>query len=179
MRAAAGFTLIEMLVAVALLALLGTLGWRGLDAVRQSGEHLGRSGERWQGVALFGERLGRDLRQSLPGDWQARGSADAVELRFTRSANEDGAPVRLAYRWQAQRLSLRQGPSDASFGQAVEQPLLEDVSSFAAYFLDARGQWREGWPDSAGATQPRAVRIVMDLPDLGRIERVFDVPAAD
>ena len=61
----AGFTLIEMLVAAALLALIGALGWRGLDNVQQASLHLTETTARWQELALVGERIGSDVRQAI------------------------------------------------------------------------------------------------------------------
>mgnify|MGYP000992520889 CR=1 FL=1 len=39
-RRTAGFTLLELLVAVALMAILAVLSWRGLDSVLASREHI-------------------------------------------------------------------------------------------------------------------------------------------
>ena len=63
---AGGFSLIEVLVAVTLLAVVGVLGYRGLDQVRLASARLGQHADEWQTLAAAFERFGNDLRQALP-----------------------------------------------------------------------------------------------------------------
>ncbi|MER1967087.1 prepilin-type N-terminal cleavage/methylation domain-containing protein [Castellaniella sp. GW247-6E4] len=58
---ARGFTLIEVLVALALLALLSLISWRGLDAAQQTGERLDERAEETLALVRVFSQLERDV----------------------------------------------------------------------------------------------------------------------
>ena len=60
MRRARGFTLVEVLVALSILAVLAVLGWRGLDAVLGNEARARALFDRWDGVELALRQLARD-----------------------------------------------------------------------------------------------------------------------
>jgi len=62
-RTARGMTLIELCIAVALLALITIMSYRGLDSLSRASDRLIEDGERWQSAALFFARLGSDVAQ--------------------------------------------------------------------------------------------------------------------
>lgn len=60
-----GMTLIELLVAVALLAIVASLAYRGLDSLARSSSTLTTDSQRWQDLALFFNRFGNDVAQPV------------------------------------------------------------------------------------------------------------------
>ena len=74
MRAARGFTLVELLAALAILALIGSLGWRGLDAVLGAQAAVQAESRRWEDVDRAMRQLGRDLSLEQPVAYRLRGN---------------------------------------------------------------------------------------------------------
>ena len=58
-----GMTLIELIVAIALLALVTLIAYRGLSLLERSNQQLTHESERWQDIALFFARFGNDVTQ--------------------------------------------------------------------------------------------------------------------
>lgn len=175
-RAQRGLTLIELLVAVSLLAIVSVLGYRGLETVRLSTDHATRQGESMQRLAMVFARIERDLANAIPPpvDAPTLFQGNAQELVFLRLAAGGTTLRRLGYRWQADssELLLLGWPTiDGDAGPL--QVLIDGVASLAFSYLDSDGRWLLDWP-VASAALPRAIKI-----ELNGIERVFDVPAAE
>lgn len=193
---AGGFSLIEVLVAVILLAVVGILGYRGLDQVRLASARLGRHADEWQALAAAFERIGNDLRQALPpalspgGDaafWQLRAGNDdgrrSGQLSFVRPAWTTGEAQRVAYLWEDGAagstlwLLLWSGHDETAAVRRLR--LLDGLRHVDVSCLDRAGAWRGTWSTTGhGDDLPRAVRFDLVLPDGRRIERIFDLPAA-
>ncbi|MBI3523655.1 MAG: type II secretion system minor pseudopilin GspJ [Betaproteobacteria bacterium] len=199
-RPAAGLTLIELLIAVALLALLTVMAYRGIDSMSRTSQHSLAEGDRWQAVALFFERFANDVAQParrpvrdgngdakpLPEWWgrqltgAAINDAAAAQLEFSRKSPAGRDEIRLGYRLRAGKVELLiwnvldRAPSS----QPEVYVLLEDVSSLNFRYLDASGQWQDVWP-VAGSVEalPRAVAVEMDLGNGVKLHRVFALPS--
>ncbi|WP_343292239.1 prepilin-type N-terminal cleavage/methylation domain-containing protein [Vandammella animalimorsus] len=123
-RAACGFTLIEVLVAVALMAVLAGLSWRGIDGLLRAQAHAERSAQQQALLQTALAQWQRDLDQlvQVPAlttlDW------DGKVLRLTRASTRvhEGEPPSLRVvawaeqqidgqshwlRWQSQPISQR------------------------------------------------------------------------
>ncbi|RIX47011.1 MAG: prepilin-type N-terminal cleavage/methylation domain-containing protein [Rhodocyclales bacterium GT-UBC] len=195
------FTLIEVLVAMTLVALLGVLGYRGLESTRRTAAHLADNAQRWQAVALATERFGRDVRQAIdrPG-YRADGSPspawwgrrqpdtqpDAAHLSLTRLGGAGGDTHRLAYRWTATagngagKLELLLWAAPESTTPPRRYLLLDGVRELQLAYLNQAGQWLDDW-DGRGTAQsplPRAVRLRLLLSEGSWIERRYDIPGA-
>ncbi len=66
MKTQRGFTLIEMLIAITLMAIVSLLSWRGLEAVARANERAIEDGEANQAILRTLGQLGRDLRERAP-----------------------------------------------------------------------------------------------------------------
>jgi type II secretion system protein J len=61
-----GFTLLEVLIAIAIVALLALIGYRAVAALSESESRLSTEATRWRTLDLFFARLEADLREAVP-----------------------------------------------------------------------------------------------------------------
>lgn len=195
MKRAGGFTLLELVVVMAIFAVLSVMAYGGLATVLTARERVLQSLERTTELQKAYVRLRNDLQQlrTRPvrdgfGDPQP-----ALQLQpdgaveFTRSGwrNPLGHPrsgfERVAYRLDADQRLLRVSwrvLDRAQDSPVSEVAVLERVEDIAWRFLDG-DQWREAWPP-LGLTgtptldaAPRAVEILLTLEDLGEVRLLF------
>lgn len=170
-----GFTLLELLVAVAVLAVLALLSFRGLSSLIDAQARVRIEAERWASVARFTEQVGRDLSLALEAP-TFEGATLLVKRRSEAdAASADVAPRRVAFRVQNERLEYLSWPAEgATAAQATVMPILEDVSALEWRTLDAAGDWRPALPARADATVfARAVEARLTLRGGERISRLF------
>ena len=190
-----GFTLIELLVALVILALLSIAGYRGLNAVLQTREHLAQETRKWQHLAFFFSRLEQDVAQAIHRPVQDQGgliqptwigrtvlvAEDEAELTFTRAGTPgEGenmlAPQRLGYRLQQGSIILLRWPfpDQAPRSEPIRYPLLEGVREFRLRHLDNNGNWLDQWPLGGQVnTLPVALEVVVILASGENVTRVF------
>lgn len=179
MRRAHGLTLIELLVALAVFAVLGTLSYRGVAQLVDGRVLLGRELERWRALERALGLVETDLLQlaapqPLAGNPPPlEASPGGGELRFiTMSAPQ--SPRRVGYRVRDERLEWRRWPGrDAGAAPDVDT-LLDAVRAARWRFLDA-GTWHDRWPPASGAPDrlPAAVELRLDLADIGTVTRLY------
>ena len=192
-----GFTLVELLVALAIFALVAAFAYRGLNAMLDSRVALERESRKWRDVALLVGRLERDLGAVLPrkatgasGTPQAPVSSQLEVstgregLALTRSGsplqeNALAAPQRVAWRLREGRVErLAWGGVDAS---PREEPqavaLLDGVAALGFRFLDPKAfEWRATWglPGSS-EPMPAAVEVAVTLASGEKVVRLLDL----
>ncbi len=190
----AGYTLVEVLVALAILALLSTVGWRSLAAVLEARERLAAEAARWQAVAAFFDRFAHEAGRALERPVRATGGPRpawegdaATGVSFSRGASDaaGGAAARVAYLLAADGTLLRRAwPAlDARDSDAVDQLALSGVAWLGIDYLGGDGRWWPSWPVDGEAALPRAVRLRLALvgpsvPDSERPGAAASPPAA-
>ena len=196
-----GLTLVELLVAVALLAVITSMAYRGLDSMTRSSARSLAEGEHWQGIALLFERIANDVAQPahrpvraltentppLP-EWWGRPlnntAADidpaAAQLEFTRKSPSGRDEVRLGYRLHKEKVELLLWPVLDRAPDTLPEiyVLLDGVSSLTFRYLDSTGTWQDDWPTVASKeTLPRAVAVEITLSDGTALHRLFALPS--
>ena len=186
---AGGFTLIEILIALSILALIAVLGYRATSALAQSEARLSAEAARWRTLDGMFARLEADMRAAQPRTARAGnsvepawvGATDAsgnATLRFSRAGTEStgepgAAGQRIAYR-------LESGAVEVAYWPHLDQPasvaptayaLADGVAALRISYLDSQGGWQERWPVLGEPALPRAVRVVLALDDGTSIER--------
>lgn len=174
-----GFTLVEMLIALALFALIAG---GGLALLRFSVDAEAASRTRTDQLAATRRFLAvwnADLAQAVPrpardeaGGAHAAleaptGDPDGVILRLTRGgwSNFDGAPrsslQRVEYRWKGGKLARAGFPFlDGARGDAAT-PLADAPAAPVLRFRTADGVWRERWEPQRAAELPVAIELVL------------------
>jgi general secretion pathway protein J len=195
-RRSAAFTLVELLVALAIFALMSGFAYRGLNALLESRVALQKESRKWRDVSLFVGRIECDLDAvllrtstgpsgtALPPVSSSLETPTAGEgLALTRSGspiqqNALAAPQRIAYRLRGERVErLTWAGVDAA---PREEPLavtvLSPARSLSFRFMDSRtGDWRPTWPGSTDLL-PAAVEVTVELASGERIVRLVDLP---
>lgn len=172
----------ELLVAMALLAIAVPLAYRGLNGLLQTNARTEVEMLRWQGLAFVFERLEVDLTQVLKrparngdGTLLAPLVGDVNALEFSRVA-ENQPPRRQRYQFKDEQLWLVQLPQpDRGQGRDPDPvAILDGVSQLRFTFLDANGNFLAGWQDPGRL--PLALSIDLTLISGERITRLFALP---
>ncbi len=193
----AGFTLLEMLVAIAIFATLSMGAYQVLQGVLTSDEVAKRKETRLNELQLAFTLLERDITQMVPRSGRIEGENNKVLLAasrfgqqsddwgmaFMRSGwlNPDGMLPRshlqrVGWRLKDQKLErLSYLYPDPVIGTEPRiQPVLAGVTAFRLYFFD-KGNWKEEWTQRS--VLPHGLAVELDLEDYGTIRRQFLIGA--
>ena len=194
-----GFTLLEMLVALAVFAVLGLMSSQMLSRILVVHEVVTERGQRLSEIQRGMELLQRDVMQLVHrpvrdelGDPIAAlriGGEPPLELTRNGWRNPLWLPrselQRVAYRVDEEDRLVRYywGVLDrAEDSEPIEQTLIDDVGALEFSVLDVSGNEHSFWPlvgDQALDPETAIVGIQMriDVAPFGEITRIWDVPA--
>lgn len=194
-----GFTLVEMLLAIALFAMLSLTALTVFRGVLKNDEITQRKSTQLTQLQRALAIVERDLTQAQAraptGDkrWPA-----APEFAVLQTAEEEGGDFqlllirngwpnpqarlpratqeRVGYRYRQGRLERLSYPNLSSPQAAARSVLLlSEVTRFQLRFY-RQGEWLTAW--RAGGLLPQAVEIAIDTPALGEVRRIVTLPAA-
>ncbi|HVK56890.1 MAG TPA: type II secretion system minor pseudopilin GspJ [Burkholderiales bacterium] len=195
-----GFTLIEVLIAVVIFALMAAVAYRGLNAILDSKRQVDAENDKWRKITILFTRLERDLAVIAPRPIRdsAKPNADAMnaettaigefgaQLAFTRMGSADetsalAAPQRVGYRFRDGNVELLlwpvldQGPRTTPEANV----LVSDIADMTFRYLDSHDQWQTRWPQvpvPTGSTElPKAVEVTVTLKSGEALTRLFNI----
>lgn len=167
---AAGFTLVEVLIAISLMAVLAVMCWRGLEAVVSGRDRILQGGEQMQALSTLMAQLDEDLNRSQPlrrvlgrdPILLSRTPAGAL-LALERPVPGQSTGLVQHVEWRVDAGRLQRGyaapENPLAPGAArtmVWQTLLEPVEDWRVRILrrNLRRQWLDAQSDLGGTANP-------------------------
>ena len=191
-RTASGFTLIEVLIAVTVFAVLAGAVYFSLNLLADAAFTQRQRSAELADLQRALARLDADLRQmvtrparSADGALQPALAGSRTGLEATRSGwlnpqqHQRSELQRFGWQSDGQALIRTTWPvTDLAPGtRSVAEEVLAPVAEVEFAYLSATGQWLESWPESeALAGLPQAVRYRLDSGRFGFIERLIVLP---
>ena len=195
-----GFTLIEVLVALAVFGVLSVMAYMALGQTLSNADMLGERMERLEAIQRAIRYLDSDLMQAAPrpvrgllgdgyepairssfaseyalevthGGWTNPAGLPRGTLQRSAYRIEDGELIR--YHWRVLDRTINNEP--------IETVLLDGVESIVFRYLTSDGEGSEQWPPAnvpgpgGFRLRPRGVEIVLTLTDEGEIRRLVEV----
>ncbi|MDF2153990.1 type II secretion system minor pseudopilin GspJ [Vibrio sp. CAU 1672] len=200
LRRQSGFTLIEVLVSIAIFASLSVAAYQVVSQVQRSNSLSLERTQRLNELQRAMVMMDNDFRQMAARQTRTNGEApasrlifwsdylldsDAKGLMFARLGWHNpqqqfprGEVTKVGYRLKEntlQRIWWRY--PDTPVGQeALVTPLLTKLDSFEVQFYDGK-QWKKEWSEEKRL--PQAVSVILTLKDYGEIKRTYLTPQGE
>lgn len=193
-----GFTLIELLVALLVFSLLAMAGYRGLNALLQTREHLDQETRKYLALSRFFTRLDEQVAQVInrpvraangvvQAAWvgyPAAGSGlEEAQMVFTRAGGVNAVggvqpPQRVGYRLRNNAIQLLRWDvlDQAPGSKPTVDTVLEGVHEFNLRYLSPAMVWEKQWATTpSNVLPPKAVEVELLLLTGERIVRIFSL----
>jgi len=199
-QSSGGFTLVEVLVALAVFGVLSAMAYMALGQTLSNADLLTERMERLQAIQRTMRYLDSDLAQTVPrpvrdilgegfepairtslasefalevthGGWSNPAGLPRGTLQRSAYRIEDGELIR--YHWRVLDRTVNNEP--------IQTVLLDGVESIVFRYMTVDGEPSEQWPPvnvsgpGGFRLRPRAVEIVLTLADEGEIRRLVEV----
>ena len=184
-----GFTLLELVVAIALLAVVSALGYTSLRYLQSSAsnaeDHLENLRRLQIAVGVFERDLRNVARRPVSVGLAMRRASvvgTASDLELTRGGvtrvTGSGASglVRVGYRFRDGQLNrhvwnVLDRPTDVTLGRS--RLLIDGLTSASFRYASENGSWLDEWQVEPAAAWPRAVELKLTSPRLGNVRRLI------
>ncbi|MGQ7275295.1 type II secretion system minor pseudopilin GspJ [Marinobacter sp. V034] len=203
-----GFTLMEVLVAVAMTAFIGLGVWQTISGIIRARDSVDRVADEFADINKAMAIIERDIVQivnrpvrDIYGESRMALTSreEAYELSLTHQGwrNPTGALrselQRAAYEFTGDELHRRywamlDQAQDA--GEGRDQLLLTGVTDFNVRFMNDQYSWVDDWPTAEGAQEstgqqasvlplPKGIEVTVEIDNYGELKRVFVLPDFD
>ncbi|HKJ07579.1 MAG TPA: type II secretion system minor pseudopilin GspJ [Gammaproteobacteria bacterium] len=179
-RNAAGFTLLELLVALTIFAVLAVMAYGGLETVMDTRAQVETKAARLANLQVVYSRMAQDIQQTVartirdsygdPRPALIGGTGQQPTLEFTRGGwtNPSGELrsnlQRVGYGLEKNQLVRLSWMvlDQAQDSKPYKQVMLDGVQTFRVRFLDQNGTWQDTWPPAgtvgaSGVVNPAGV----------------------
>lgn len=199
--ACSGFTLLELLIAISVFAVMAAMAYGGLRTVLESKQLLDSRLEALVQLQSAFSLLRRDIEQAVMRAIRDEAGAPLPPFAGNNSNAEDGELLaltragwsnprgmkrstlqRVAYRWQEKTLhrvawDVLDRVEDTG---TVDIQLLGGVEAMRLRFLDERREWHTEWPpeEANNPELPQAVELAVKLEGRGELLRLFCLAAS-
>lgn len=196
-----GFTLLEVLIAIGITALIGLGTWQLLSGTIKAQEITQKNSERFEKLQKMMVIMSRDIKQLNTravrdefGDLQPAitNQNTLYLLELTRSgwrnpmADNRSDLQRVSYELLDGELLRHYWKvlDRAQDSESVYQVLLNDIDSITVRFMQVDNQWADSWPPVATGNNPQAVNhllpkaieITIEHNYFGTLVRLYDLP---
>ena len=177
-RPAPGFTLVEVLVALVIMAVVAAMGWQGVAGMTRAREIASAASERTLRLSALVGQWEQDLAATFDSPlvtrvgelqqvWQASQQLQGQEAGQLRLA--DGVSAWQIFFWRGQGWSNAQSSGDVALGASAQTPALPALPASAASGV-ATGKAQR-------TLLPSGVRLQIDLPEGRLLRDVMLAPA--
>jgi general secretion pathway protein J len=165
---ARGFTLLEVMVAISIFALIGIASYRVLSGVMQADERLAARAQQMRAVNRALWILQQDIEQMLPRNVRSADGAIPAPKNYLVVDNEAELPLQFTRGGRSNPLGLPRSAMQRVAYRVEHHPDYEKAES-PHYHEERKYLLRYSWPmlDGAGAIEKAQVQIL--LPDIEQI----------
>ncbi|MBI3776217.1 MAG: type II secretion system minor pseudopilin GspJ [Gammaproteobacteria bacterium] len=195
-----GFTLIELIVAMAVFSVMATMAYSGLQSVLDARARTEQHAQQLAALQTAFFWLGKDIEQAVPRSVRdpygvhikallAEQTAEYnLELThggwsnpFATQKRQRSYLQRVAYGVHEKKLLRKYWfDLDREYNSATfETVLLEGVNTMELRYVDKNLQWQTQWPPlTSTEVMPLAVEVSLDIDGIGKIARLYRLPEA-
>lgn len=192
-----GFTLVEILIALAIFAIIGIAAATCLHQMIYYRNRLTSQAGEWRMLAITRLLMQKDISNTIHLDDQDLGapllplfSGQSTDLTLTRWNHAQTAWIKDMPLFIGVKYSLADGDLQRTImlpgGKNFSSVIAQDISSIKWHYLDNNQQWQSSWQSTSSTTNtdsnntvtslPQAIRVTLVIKNVGTIQWDFAKP---
>ncbi|WP_339481002.1 MULTISPECIES: type II secretion system protein GspJ [unclassified Pseudomonas] len=175
MNRQSGFTLLELVIAIAIFALLGLASWRLFDSVVRTQQGTGQHERDIRALQRAVGVIERDVWQAVAGSVVLAPGRLQLQRSHWRNPLDQPRSERQTVRYRLEGVALWRD----SVGEGEDRPLvqqqklLDDVHGLSWRVFDRQRGWHS---ETAGDTSPLALELIVSVGRFEQVRRVLLLP---